>query len=563
MPSIPRFLSTFLLLLALTSPGNAAFTQVIIEWSGSESPRASETTSREGAIALLQRELTVLQAAGYLEARLDTQWSGAVLKARIISGPRHILGSLVWLPDTTSALRWPEPTRRKVTGQLDPGLLKREADPVLDYLENHGYPFAAFELENLMVQDSTWHLTYRLNAGPKVLLDSLAIRSDDRLPARYISRYIGWKKGQYYNEAAIRRMRIRLTEIPFITIRQTPEIRFHPGEADLFLTLSRKPANTFNGIIGIQPAEDGRTTLTGDIEIRLLNTLQRGEEIYFNWRRLQTQTQELHARTRLPYLFNTPFGTEAWIRIYRRDTTFSQFRGQLALVFDLGHGGTWKAFAEQNSTSRLSRETGTGNFADVSAVLYGLGVSFQRLDYRFNPRRGWMADLEVATGRRESRTPVSGTDEIRTERTANYRYTAAAEAFIPLWQRQTLRIAGKGAALFAPGLSDNELFRIGGLRTIRGIDEESIFARAWACGSLEYRFLLDQNSAVYLYADQSWYEADRKDGLLTDDPVGFGAGVFFDTRAGIFSFNYGLARKFDNPMLLRNARLSFGFSSLF
>jgi hemolysin activation/secretion protein len=138
-----------------------------------------------------------------------------------------------------------------------------------------------------------------------------------------------------------------------------------------------------------------------------------------------------------------------------------------------------------------------------------------------------------------------------------------AEYFIPVFTRQTILIGMKGAMIASDSLYDNEVFRIGGLRTIRGINEESIFATAWSLVTLEYRWLLEENSAVFVFLDQAWYEYKSIQGYLRDVPISVGAGVNFETKAGIFTFNYALGKQFENPVLIRNGKISFGFRSLF
>jgi hypothetical protein len=98
---------------------------------------------------------------------------------------------------------------------------------------------------------------------------------------------------------------------------------------------------------------------------------------------------------------------------------------------------------------------------------------------------------------------------------------------------------------------------------MRGINEESIYATAWSVASIEYRVLLEENSAVYLFGDQCWYEKKGASGFDTDHPFSFGAGFNFETKAGIFTFNYALGKQFDNPILVRNGKISFGFRNVF
>ena len=112
-------------------------------------------------------------------------------------------------------------------------------------------------------------------------------------------------------------------------------------------------------------------------------------------------------------------------------------------------------------------------------------------------------------------------------------------------------------------LAQNELYRIGGIRTMRGIDEESILATSFSITTIEYRYLLDTQTAVYLFMDHSWWEKRSDLPYIKDSPISFGAGLNLKTSSGIFTFNYALGQQFNNPVLLRNAKVSFGFKSIF
>jgi len=551
-------------LMCLTLEAGHAQYQLVVKGSGQDSRWASKKYASVAEAQLGVRSVyTALQSDGYLDVRLDTLLEGFLLYCTVQTGPRYHIGRLDIINDSTRFVL-PEPTySSRKARPLSGRLIDQRMEMVLRFLEDRGYPFAALSLQTLEPADTLWNITYSLSPGPLILFDSLIIKSNEKLPRRFIQNYLGWKSGEPYREQLLGQVRDRLSEIPFITVKQPPEIGFRRKEADLYVYLSKKKANTFNGILGIQPVEGGGVTLTGDLEIKLLNAFQTGEEVYFNWRRLQSETQELVARTRLPYLFNTPFGTEGWIRIYRRDSTFSSMKAQLAFVFGLARGSEVKLFAERNTTTRLSGGSLASDLANVNATLYGVSILFQRLDYRFNPRKGISIEMEGASGRRKALRPANP-EGIASDVTGTvFRAQSTIDGYLPVTKRQTVRIGAKGAWLESEQLSENELYRIGGLRTLRGIDEEGIFARSWFVGTVEYRFILERNSAIYIYADQGWYEAERNLSLVTDTPLGYGAGIFFETKAGIFTFNYGLARQFDNPVLLRNARLSFGFRNLF
>jgi hemolysin activation/secretion protein len=109
----------------------------------------------------------------------------------------------------------------------------------------------------------------------------------------------------------------------------------------------------------------------------------------------------------------------------------------------------------------------------------------------------------------------------------------------------------------------NEVFRIGGLNTLRGFNEESLFASSFVIGTLEWRYVFEKNAAAFLFFDAAYYERNINSGYFKDFPYGFGAGVNFETKAGIFNLAYALGSEQNNPIEIRNAKIHFGFVNFF
>ncbi len=107
------------------------------------------------------------------------------------------------------------------------------------------------------------------------------------------------------------------------------------------------------------------------------------------------------------------------------------------------------------------------------------------------------------------------------------------------------------------------MFRIGGLRSLRGFDEESIFASTYVIPTVEYRFLFSQNSNLLLFAEGAWYENTSNGLYVSDMPVSVGAGINFETKAGILTLNYALGNQFNNGFDLRSGKIHFGLTALF
>jgi hemolysin activation/secretion protein len=138
-----------------------------------------------------------------------------------------------------------------------------------------------------------------------------------------------------------------------------------------------------------------------------------------------------------------------------------------------------------------------------------------------------------------------------------------AGLFIPLFRSSTFLIANKSGFLENKNLFENELFRIGGLKTLRGFDEESLTASVFSIFTLEFRYLFDENSFFQVFMDAAWYERNSTTAYLHDTPYGFGIGVNFETKAGIFALSYAMGKSDSQELQFKSAKIHFGLTAKF
>jgi hemolysin activation/secretion protein len=230
-----------------------------------------------------------------------------------------------------------------------------------------------------------------------------------------------------------------------------------------------------------------------------------------------------------------------------------------------------KVFYRQRNSNLLSTAALSGvsvlpNYADISTYAYGLGIFYEKLDYKFNPRRGISINASGSAGNRQIKKNNKLSDALYNNiqlRSTQYQAEGNISFYLPLRKFSTIKIATQGGSILSPQLFKNELYRIGGFRTLRGFDEQSIFASSYAIGTLEYRFLFEQNSALILFADGAWYENNSQGTYIHDTPYSIGAGVSFETKAGIFQMNYAIGSQFGNPFDLRTGKINFGVVNTF
>ena len=450
--------------------------------------------------------------------------------------------------------------------------VKRVQEKIITYYENNGYPFASVKLDSITINNNQLSAQLFLKKNTEQKIDSVIIKGTAKVATVYMYNYLGIKPGNLYNESQLKKVNIRLAELPFIKSTKPAEMKFTNKQNKLVLYLEKKRSSQFDGIIGILPDEiTGKLLITGDVRLKLQNGLGRGELIDLNWRRLQTQTQDLKARLVYPFLFRTPFGIDYNFKLYKKDTTFLDVNQNIGVQYLLIGGNYFKVFYTNKTSTLLSTKglefiTTLPSYADIRTNMYGLGWRYEKLDYRLNPRKGYTITINGSVGTKNIKKNAKINQEVYDGldlATTLYMGDFEAAVFFPFFNRTTLKVGNQSALIQGESIFQNELYRIGGLKTLRGFDEESIFASAYSIFTLEYRFILEQNSYLYLFSDGSWYENNNIKNFVTDTPFGFGAGISFETKAGVFSINYALGKQFDNPIQLRSGKIHFGIVNYF
>lgn len=445
---------------------------------------------------------------------------------------------------------------------------------LITYCEDHGYPFASVKLDSIkLLPNRSVSAALNMKLNQRVSIDSIIVKGSSGIHWRYIRNYFNIKEGDIYNESRVTRIEERLADLPFVSVIRPPEVVFINDIARIILYLDKKSASQFDGILGVAPNEQtsGKLLITGDIKLKLLSAFNRGELIDLNWKKLESSSQNLNFHFNYPFLFSTPFGFDYKLSLFKKDTSYLNLANNIGIqVLFLGYNHV-RAFYENQRSNLLSTEglefaTVLPEYADVTSSLYGIGTELTRLDYRYNPLKGFSIDISGAIGskkiRRNANVNPALYDSIPLSSTL-YRVEAKARYFLPLFRSTTLMIGNQSGFLENENLFDNELFRIGGLKTLRGFDEESISASAYSVFTLEFRYLFDRNSFFQLFVDGAYFESNSQSGYIQDMPIGFGAGVNFETRAGIFALNYALGSRKAQPIQFKSAKIHFGITAKF
>ncbi len=191
---------------------------------------------------------------------------------------------------------------------------------------------------------------------------------------------------------------------------------------------------------------------------------------------------------------------------------------------------------------------------------YSLGLIHRNYDYNYNPRKGLGGDAKVTLSNKAINNEVEGdsisTDPIQYQAVLNLKY------FIPTFSKQTLGLFVQAGAIFNDHLFQNEMFRLGGLKSIRGFNEESIYASQYGVGTLEYRYLYEKNANIRVFTDLAFLKNQEVNSDF-QFIFGFGIGVSLETKAGIFNIDYAMGKRENEILQLSDAKVHIGYVNNF
>ena len=539
-----------------------------------------DSTRIENNLKLLINDL---HAEGYLSASIDSvRYFESTVSANLFRGDKYTWDKLdlsILEPKLLDNLN----IKKKDFDIVNIISLQQLEKSIISYYENSGYPFVNVKLDTLQIEDSKFKASVVVNKGDYYFLDSIIIKGDAKISHNYIKKVLQIEQGIPFNQNRIDGIKNTIRDISFISEIKPAEIEFREDAVDLYLYLQKKKANMFNGIIGFLPESQNsqgkksdKILITGELKLNLINSFGRGEEIFLNWEKLESSSQKLDLGIVYPYIFKTNLGIDADFGLYKKDSTFLSLNMGMGLQLFLTGNNYIKAYYRFKSSNKIGskREISTSvNYADVKSNIIGASYYMSELDYKYNPRKGLKLNIFAGAGFKNLSDTKNAADSLNIEidnKTLEVEAGLNLNLYLPIYNNFVFHFenvtryldqfveSGKESVLF-----ENELYRFGGARTLRGFDENIFYASVYSMQNVEIKYIFEQNSAFYIFWNGAYYYKNVLKEVTEDFPWGFGVGLDFETRAGIFTLSYAIGKQFDNPVEIKTAKIHFGYISRF
>ncbi len=537
------------------------------------------------AASQAQKLVLAKREAGYLAASLDSlvlqndtffatvYWGKAFNYIKLTS---HNLGK-GYVPEAQNAVL------TKVS------FLKIQAQILGDY-ENIGYPFASISLDSTVILNDTLSASALFFSYNQILYDSIQINGKSNLSKKYIEQYLGIQRGTPYRELVVQSIDKKLRNLPLVKVNANSRVIFYQGLARVIISIDDRITDRLDGVIGLAPnstnSESNSLLITGEVNIELNNLFRSAKQLELHWRNYLQRSQLLDVGFTYPYLFNTKLGINAELNLNKFDTVFVNLKTKISFRYQQ-RGNNYLQFYYQNISSNLI--TADTNAVRSSGKLpnnnpfkidnYGLAVFQRDFDYLPNPRKGYSILTDVALGQKtilrnseidrvEFFNPSSGKQisiyDTLNKQSLRISFSLNGTLYIPIKKLSTIVQKINLQGIVANQVFFNELYNFGGFATLRGFDENELFASKALIYSLEYRYLFGENSNVGIFTNlaviENLLESDK---LIYDKPIGFGLSANVGVGNGILNLAYAIGRQQNNPFLLNSAKFHFGIVNYF
>ncbi len=472
---------------------------------------------------------------------------------------------------------------------LDFAAVQQLQQRLLDKLENAGYPFANIYLDSFDLQGEAVSSVLKMEKGPLYRVDSIRVYGDVKINSRFLQRYLEIPDGSIYQKQKLLSISPKLLQLPYLTEVQKWNMSFLGTGSIINLYLKEKKSSQVNGLIGFLPATDqqGRNKLlvTGDFNLNLRNSFGLGEALSVVFQQVQVQSPRLQLGYQQPFLFGSPFGVDFSFDGYKKDTSFLNINLQLGVQYSFGGNKSGKIFYQQFISNLLDVDTNAirsnkrlPDQIDQTTSNIGIEYEWFTTDYRFNPRKGIDLKLTGSAGIRRIRqnNNISNIKDLSNPgfnfqslydslgtKAYTFRLKGSVAKFFKTGKQTTLKTAVNTGLVQSPRIFRNELYQIGGFRLLRGFDEESIFASAYAVVTAEFRILIGLNSYLYAFTDGAWAQNHSQYAHTSNTYFGTGLGLAFETKAGIFNIAFAAGKRNDLSFNLRQSKIHFGYVNFF
>lgn len=421
----------------------------------------------------------------------------------------------------------------------------------LKKLEVTGFSMAKVSLTNIQKKKGVVIADLSIALEKQRQLNDIVINGYDKFPEGHKKNIKRLYRNKVFNQQNLEKLYNDFEKFRFVKQTKYPEILFTTDSTKVYVYLEKAKSNTFDGYIGFTNDEEKKLIFSGYVDLVLNNALNSGEKLSLYWKSDGQDQKTFNLGVELPYIFKSPLGLKAQLNIFKQDSTFQNTQTNIDLGYYFNYNTRLYLGYQSTESSDIQNvnTTSLNDFENSFVTSNFEFLNFKNDDFLFPEKT--TINLKVGVGKRNSNL------ETNSQFFGNFN----VKHNFYLNNKNLISLKSQNYYLQSESYIINELFRFGGINSIRGFNENSLQANLFSSILTEYRYVLAPSIYVHSIIDYGYFQ--DKTSNIEENLLGLGFGFGLLTKNGLFNIVYANGNTKEQTVKLSNSIVHISFKASF
>ena len=422
---------------------------------------------------------------------------------------------------------------------------------ILKKLETKGFSMAKVQLTNLKKHTNFVSADLKVTSDKKRQWNDIVINGYEKFPEGHKNNLKRLYKKRVFNQENLDKLYKDITQFPFVKQTKYPEILFTRDSTKVFVYLEKAKSNSFDGFIGFSNEDNKKVIFNGYLDLTLINAMNSGEKLAFYWKSNGKDQKTFRVGAEIPYVFKSPIGMKVQLNIFKQDSTYQNTQTSIDFGYYFNYN-TRLYLGYQSTESSDIKNSNTLLLSDYTNKFYTSNfefVEYKTEDYLFPEKTNFT--IKIGTGRRESKFQN------------NNQFFGSLNLSHNLYlnSKNILNLKSQNYYLQSDVYILNELYRFGGINSIRGFNENTLQGNIFSSVLSEYRYVLSPSIYVHSIMDYAYFQ--DKTTNINGNLLGLGFGFGLLTKNGLFNLVYANGSTKDQAIKLSSSIVQISLKASF
>ncbi|MES2864317.1 MAG: hypothetical protein V4666_09390 [Bacteroidota bacterium] len=422
----------------------------------------------------------------------------------------------------------------------------------LNILEKKGFAQSKIKLDNFNKTENKLQANLIIELNQVRKINNLVFQGYNQFPVGIKKVFLRKYQSRPFNKDVIKKIHSDFNSLSFVTQIKYPEVLLTVDSTKVYLYLEKRKNNSFDGFLGFGNNEETqKLQFNGYLDLNLYNNLNSGERFNLYWKNDGNKQSTFNVNLDLAYIFKSPIALKSNLKIFKQDTIFQNS----SFDFDLGYMINYntKAFiGYKDNVSEAIQKTPSSFIKDLKSTFITTTFEHKKIDF----------DDSLFPDKFSILTKFGLGDRTASSTKTNQFFAQfQIQHLLELNKKNYIHLKSDSYFLQSNNYFTNELYRFGGIQSIRGFNENSLQGNVFSGIFAEYRYVASSNLYFYSITDFGYYQDKANNSKDQLYGLGFGFGLL--SNGGLFNLVYANGSSGNQAIKLSNSIVQISFKTYF